>query len=196
MNRHLLLATVAALGTAAPAVAASIVGDSIEIWSEAQLSDTETYKDTVVVIDPGIEYTQSISSDIYHLDFGPSSIELNTLSAWFSPYFNTENDPSSMILRDIDVPGEPGLAIGAIDVDFTRGISVDDSAPDGYPEFSAENVTYTGDSVRIEYGGYRFAEGSRLTIGLEFVSREVPEPATAGLAGLGAIAAMVGRLRR
>ncbi len=63
-----------------PSQAVTIVGDAIDIWSVAQLNAGETYIDTIVVTDPGIEYTSTIVNDIYSLDFGPTSVKLRTIN--------------------------------------------------------------------------------------------------------------------
>lgn len=176
---------------ALPSGAASIVGDQIEIWNTPQLNGVPTFEAAAEVVDPGVEYTATISSDIYHVDLAASSILLTTEAAWFSPWFDSGNAPSSMEIRDINVPGQPGLAISGIDVFYSDNIVTDDSAPLGHPAFSAANVSFTPDSVRLEYGGYRFPEGSEVLVNLHFA----PEPASLAV-GAVAIACLAGRRRR
>ena len=132
----LLVLTLALALTAAPLQAASIVGDTVEIWSVAQSSGSELLVDTVQVIDPGVEYTAKIINDIYELNFGPSSISLSTLDDWYSPWFNSGFPPSQLDFRGIDVPGMPGLSIGGVNVIFSDTIVPEPGAPLGYPAFS------------------------------------------------------------
>ena len=174
-------------------VAQSIVGDTIDIWTVAQSSGTEFFQETVLVVDPGIEYTATILvTDIYDVNIGPTSIVLNTLDEWFSPWFNSGHPPSRLEFRDIDVPGMPGLSTGGVSVLFSDTIVPEDGAPMGYPAFSASNVTFTADSVEIETGPYTFPVGSRIQIDLTFV----PEPGTASLLGSALLAAAMAMRRR
>jgi hypothetical protein len=177
---------------AAPfAAAQSIVGDTIDVWGVAQSNGSEYLHASVQVVDPGVEFTQSIIGDIYDLDFGPSTITLNNIDDWYSPWFNSGHPPTRMEFRGIDVPGMPGLSIGGISVLFSDTIVPEDDAPVGYPAFSADNVTFTGDSVAIEIGPYKFPEGSRIQIDVTFV----PEPTSAVLLGGGLIAGALFRRR-
>jgi hypothetical protein len=152
----------------------TIVGDSIDIWGVAQLNAVETYRDTIIVTDPGVEYTAAIVNDIYTLDFGPTSVVLTTINPWYSPWFNSGNPPSALELRGINVPGEPNLIIGSIDVRITDNIVPEENAPANYPDFSANNVTFGDDFLRIETGPYSFPENSTVLISMNFV----PEPST------------------
>ncbi|TWU00507.1 hypothetical protein Pla108_14590 [Botrimarina colliarenosi] len=195
MSRPLLLsAALLALVPASSAVGATLVGDTVEIWSHAQLNDSESLRDTVAVVDPGVEYTATITSDIYDLDFGPTSITLTTKSPWYSPWFNSGFDPTAQLYRDLDFVGEPDRKIVGVEVEWTGSITPEDNAPLGYPAFSAAAVSWTEDSVRLKTGPYSFAEGSTVTIHL---LTAVPEPGAACLAlGGVAIAATRRRSRR
>jgi hypothetical protein len=168
--------------------APSIVGDTVQIWTVAQLTGDESLQDAVVVVDPGIEYTSTILvTDIYDVNLGPTSIALNTLSDWYSPWFDSGFPPTSLQFRDIDVPGMPWLFIGDVSVIHSDTIVPEPQAPPAYPAFSASNVTFTPDSVSLQIGPYSFPVGSRVQIDLTFV----PEPVSALLlatAVLGAIA--------
>ncbi len=168
--------------------AASIVGDTVEIWGVAQSSGGEFLNDTVQVVDPGIEYTATIvNNDIYDLNIGPASIVLNTLDDWYSPWFNSGFSPSTLEIRDIDVPGMPGLSIGGVSVIFSDTIVPEPGAPMNYPAFSAADVTFTAHSVILQIGPYSFPTGSRVEIDLTFV----PEPGTASLCVCGLLTAVV-----
>ena len=172
--------------------AATIVGDSVEVWGVAQLNGVETHRDTVVVTDPGVEYTSTIINDIYDVDFGPTSVQLTTINAWFSPWFNSGNSPSSLEFRDINVPGDPNLIIGSIDVRFTGNIVPDDSAPANYPDFSENNVSFGDDFIRIETGPYSFPQGSTVLVTMNFI----PEPSTGLLTFFAAIPMLLRRQRK
>ncbi len=173
--------------------AASIVGDTVEIWGVAQSNGGETLRDTVVVVDPGIEYTATIvQTDIYNLDIGPSSIVLDTLSGWFSPWFNSGFPETTLEVRDIDVPGMPGLVIGGVSMIFSDTIVPEAGAPLNYPAFSSSNVSFTDHSVILQTGPYSFPTGSRVQIDITFV----PEPGTATLLVFGGFgAALIVRRR-
>lgn len=158
--------------------ALSIVGDTVEIWGTAQLNGSETLRATVVVADPEIEYTSKIINDIFTIDLGISTIELVTLSAWYSPWFDSGNPPTAQEFRGIQVPANPGLIIGSVDVRFSDSIVPHDSAPVGYPAFSANNVSFGDDFVRLTTGPYLFPENSRVLITMNFI----PEPSSVMLA--------------
>jgi hypothetical protein len=156
----------------------SIVGDMVDIWTHAQSNDVEYFQGSFQVVDPGIEYTSTILvTDIYTVNIGPTSIVLNTLDEWYSPWFNSGFEPSRLEFRDIDVPGKPWLSIGGASMIFSDTIMPEAGAPVGYPAFSADNLSFTADSVALETGPYRFPVGSRVQIDLTFV----PEPGTATL---------------
>jgi hypothetical protein len=178
-----IVLTFALILTAGRSYAApSIVGDTVDIYSVAQSSGSEFLSDTVQVVDPGVEYTATIlNTDIYDLNIGPTSIQLITLSDWYSPWFNSGYPPSSLQIRDIDVPGMPGLSIGGVSVTFSDTIVPEPNAPLNYPAFSAANVSYTANSVMLEIGPYSFPTGARVQIDLTFV----PEPGMASLLGCG-----------
>lgn len=188
-----LIVTFAMVLTAGRTYAApSIVGDTVEIWSVAQSNGNENLQDTVQVVDPGVEYTSTIiNNDIYELNIGSTSILLNTLSDWYSPWFNSGFPPTTLEIRDIDVPGMPGLTIGGVSVIFSDTIVPEPNAPLGYPAFSAANVTFDAHSVALQTGPYSFPTGSRVQIDLTFV----PEPGTAGLLVCGLPLALA-RVRR
>ncbi len=167
--------------------AASIVGDTVEIWGVAQSSGTESLQDTVQVVDPGVEYTATIIGDIYDLNIGPASISLISLDDWYSPWFNSGFPPSALEVRDIDVPGMPGLSIGGVSVIYSDTIVPEQNAPLNYPAFSAADVTFTAHSVILQIGPYSFPTGSRVEIDLMFV----PEPGTASLCICGLLSAVL-----
>lgn len=169
--------------------ASSIVGDTVDIYGVAQLNGSETLRDTVVVVDPGIEYTAVIIDPIYELNIGPASITLNSVAGWFSPWFNSGNPPTTLEIRDINVPGMPGQSIGGVSVIYSETIVPHDSAPVNYPDFSESNVTFTPNSVILQTGPYLFPTGSRVQIDLTFV----PEPSTVLLFLTGSVLALRSR---
>ncbi|WP_145249491.1 PEP-CTERM sorting domain-containing protein [Aeoliella mucimassa] len=163
--------------------APSMVGDYVDLYHFPQYTGVENYSTTVEVVDPGVEYITDLS--LYTLDLSETTIQLTSLSDWYSPYFNTGNDPSKLIIRDIDIPGYSDLSIGSIAVDFSRDITPEDDAPMDWPEFSADNISFSGHEVTISYGGYSFPEDSYVTIDLTFV----PEPGTVTLLLAGCLGA-------
>jgi hypothetical protein len=168
----------------APTVKAqpSMVGDTVLMYSTPQLTGVELFKDAFVVVDPGVEHTSELS--LFSLDFDESTITLTSLNDWHSPYFDSGFAPSSMSLRDIEIPGSPGLRIGAINVLYPREIVRHDDTPEPWPDFSAANFSFGDHEVMLSYGGYEFPQGSQVVISLTFV----PEPSSVVLVGLGCMA--------
>ncbi len=165
---------------------ASMLGDTVEIWGRAQLNGSETLRDTVVVADPGVEYSLSISQDVnYTLDLTSHTIRLDTFNPWFSPWFNSGHEPTALEIRDIDVVGDPEQHIGAVSVSFGGSILPEDNAPPAYAAFSSDNIEFGDDWVRIITGPYLFSDGSFVQIDLTFI----PAPGPAALGGLGLLAA-------
>ncbi len=185
-NRFCVPALALTALTAIPAHA-SMLGDSVEIWGRAQLNGSESLRDTVVVADPGVEYSLSISQDVnFTLDFTSHSIRLDTYVAWFSPWFDSGHEPTAMEIRDIDVVGDPEQYIGAVSVSFGGSIVTEDGAPPAYAAFSADNIEFGDDWVRIITGPYLFDAGSFVQIDLTFV----PAPGAASLFGFAAMGAL------
>lgn len=165
-----------------------LVGDTVSLWRTPQLTGDTTLDSFAIVTDPGYEFESAIGNNtLYTVDLGPTSIRLDSHSSWFSPWFNTGHAPSSIELRDLDFG--PGLAITGVAVSFSSGIGFDDFAPDDLPAFSADNVEFNADTVRILYGGHTFEAGSWIQIDLIVT----PAPASAGLLG---VAGLVGGRRR
>ncbi len=161
-----------------------LIGDTVEIWGRAQLNGSETLRDTVMVVDPGFEYFVTISQDLnYTLDIGADSITLETFSPWFSPWFNSGHEPTALEIRGLDFVGDPSMVIGGVSVMISGVIEPEDNAPMGYAAFSADNVEFGDDWVRIITGPYVFESGSVVQIDLTFV----PAPSALALFGLGSV---------
>ena len=183
--RTMLSSVTLLAGVALPA-GASLIGDEVEIWSRAQLNGNLTFRGDAVVTDPGVEYSLMISQNVnYTVDIDADSIRLETFFPWNSPWFNSGLAPTALEIRDLDFVGDPERTIGAVSASFGGEITVDDFSPENFPAFSADNIEFGDEWVRIVYGGYAFASGSFIDINLTFV----PAPGTAalfGVAGLGA----------
>lgn len=170
----------------------SLVGDTVEYWTHAQLNGQQQLREFGIVTDPGHEFTVDFFGTVwYTLDIGPNSLRLDTYEDWFSPWFNSGFPQTHLEIRDLDWSGAPGTTIVDVIVTYSStGITHEPGAPDDLPAFSAANVSFTADSVRIVVGGYAFAPGSWVNI--EFVT--VPGPGAAGV--LGASGLLAARRRR
>lgn len=188
------MAAIAGLaGMTAAASAQTLVGDTVELWTHPQLTGIATFTGAAAVITPGHEFQSQIQQSVlYTLNVEALSIRLDSFSNWFSPYFNSGHAPSYIEIRDLDFIGEPQRFISGVNVSFSTTITVDDGSPANWPDFSAANVSFTGDSVRISYGGYEFLPGDYVQIDL---LTNVPAPSVAGL-GLVGVAAAMRRRRR
>lgn len=164
---------------------ASLVGDTILRVSQPQLTGVVGDPTFAIVQDPGVEYIEEIiGTPLLNVDVGPDYIRLNSLSSWNSPWFDSGFDPSYYEFRDLDWVGDPDAFIGGVEVDFSRTITPEDFAPMDYPDFSAANVTFNADTVRLSFGGYQFPEGSFVHIQLI----KVPAPTTLGVMACGVLA--------
>lgn len=183
------IAALTTLGLVATGSSASLVGDTVALWATPQLNGTPYLDSFALVVDPGHEFEVGIANTtIYTIDLGPYSMRLDSLSSWYSPWFNSGFAPSSTEVRGMNFG--PGQIITGVNVSFSSTIARHGSSPLDLPEFSADNVTFNADTVRISYGGYAFVEGSFIQIDLIVT----PAPGAAGLlAGLGMLA---GRRRR
>lgn len=175
----------ALLAAGASSTHASMLGDTVEIWGRAQLNGTQYLRDTVVVSDPGVEFSTSIGeNELYRLDLTSHSITMDVTGGFFSPWFNSGHEPTALEIRDINVPDDPEQIIGAVAVSFGGVIEPEDNAPLNYAAFSDANVEFGDDWVRIITGPYHFQSGSFVRVDLTFV----PSPGPAALGALGLIA--------
>lgn len=183
-HRALLLsALVGLMGLTSAAADAGIVGDTVSLWRTAQLTGETTLDSFAIVTHPGHEFSTTIINTIYTVDIGPNFVRLDTLSGWFSPWFNTGFAPSSIEIRDMDFG--PGLWITGVEVSYSSNIVKHASAPADLPFFSADNISFNADTVRLTFGGHEFFEGSWVHINLIVT----PSPAGLGvLAGAGLLA--------
>ncbi len=169
----------------------SLVGDTVQLWSHGQSNGIPEFDAFGIVQDPGHEFTfELLGSLLFTLDVGPDSIRLDTGTEWFSPWFNTGFGQTYQEIRDLDWSGPPGTYIVDVIVTYSSNIVVESGAPDDLPEFSAGNVSFTADSVRIITGGYRFLPGSFVHV--ELVT--APGPGTA--VALGVFGVLSARRRR
>lgn len=159
----------------------SMLGDTVDLYSTPQLTGVEGYRDSFVVVNPDVEYTTEL--ELYDLQLSDTTILLDSQKDWFSPYFNSGFDPSSITLKSLDIPGSPGLRIGSIDVDHSREIVRHENTPEPWPDFSPANVTFGDHEVDISYGGYSFPEGSQVLVTLYFV----PEPGGVAMMLVGSV---------
>ena len=177
---------------AGSAQAASLVGDLIQRVGFAQSSGGISSNDFAIVQDPGVEFidTFPIVGPLDRFDVGPDYIRMDSLTNWFSPWFDNGNPPSYYEFRDLDFSGPPGTVIGGVLVEWSSNIQLSEGAPLGYAPFGAQNVTWNADTVRIQIGPYLFPEGAWVHITLLTV------PAPAGGAMAVAAGLVVARRRR
>jgi hypothetical protein len=177
----LLLSVLAGLTSAT--AHAGIVGDTVSMWRTPQLTGEATLDSFAIVTHPGHEFSTTIINTIYTVDIGPNFVRLDTLSGWHSPWFNTGFAPSSIEIRGMDFG--PGLWITGVEVSYSSNIVKHYSAPADLPFFSADNISFNADTVRITFGGHEFFDGSWVHINLIVT----PSPAGLGvLAGAGLLA--------
>lgn len=162
-----------------PASGQTLVGDTVSFWQVAQLNGESTLDSLAIVTSPLHEFAWVFDgAPIYTWNVEATSIRLDSRFTFYSPYFNSGFAPSSHEIRDLDFVGEPDRFITGVSVTFSDQISVHDSAPIDWPSFSASNVTFTADSVRISMGGYRFPRDSFVQIDL---ITAVPTPGSMAL---------------
>jgi hypothetical protein len=178
----LLLSALAGLTSATSH--AGIVGDTVSMWRTPQLTGEPTLDSFAIVTHPGHEFSSTIGNTVlYTVDIGPNFVRLDSFSNWHSPWFNTGFAPSSIEIRDMDFG--PGLWITGVEVSYSSNIVKHNSAPADLPFFSADNISFNADTVRITYGGHEFFDGSWVHINLIVT----PSPAGLGvLAGAGLLA--------
>lgn len=191
--RLLTVAGILSAGICGTASAQTLVGDTVEFWVQPQLTGIATLDSSAVVVTPGFEFsTEILGETISTLNIEATSIRLDAIRSFNSPYFNTGFDPTYFEIRDLNFVGEPGRYISGVDVSFSRAIGVNQGSPPDWPDFSSDNVTFTADSVRISIGGYDFPEGTFVLVNLI----TVPAPSAVGLLGMGGFVAMGRRRRR
>lgn len=189
LKRVMVMSMISMVASAAGSAGGqTLVGDTVSFWRTAQLNGESTLDGFAIVTSPLHEFGWVLDgTPIYTWNVEATSIRLDARSTFYSPYFNSGFSPSSHEIRDLDFVGEPGRFIAGVNVTFSDQISVHDSAPANWPGFSASNVTFTADSVRISMGGYRFPRDSFVQIDL---ITAVPTPggvallATMGVLGL------------
>lgn len=177
------------LAAACAGASAGLVGDTVALWTTPQLTGEPTLDAFAIVTDPGVEFAQDIAGTlIYTLDLDATSVRLDSYANWHSPWFNSGFAPSSIEIRGMDFG--PGLSITGVEVSYSTNIGRHDSAPDDLPFFSADNISFIGDTVRISYGGHEFFDGSWVQIDL------IVTPAPAGLGVLAGAGLLASRRRR
>lgn len=185
ITRSILLAAACAMVAATGASAQTLVGDTVSWWSQPQLTGVAELRDIAVVTTPAHEFESVIIVDpVSTINVEATSIRLDALSNWYSPYFDTGFAPSYFEIRGLNFVGEPERYISGVEVSFATTISVESGSPANWPNYSAANVSFTADSVRISIGGYEFVQGSYVQVNL---LTAVPAPGAAavfGLAGL------------
>jgi hypothetical protein len=176
------------LALAAPAAAQTLVGDTVQWWRHPQSTGVVSFDSSALVVTPAHEFqTVIIQPNLTStINIEATSIRLDSITSFYSPYFNTGFDPTYFEIRDLDFVGEPQRYIAGVNVSYSTTISVEPGAPINWPNFSAANVTFTADSVRLSIGGYEFPAGSFVHVNL---ITAVPAPSAAVLLGLaGAVA--------
>ncbi len=185
ITRSILLAAACAMVAGASASAQTLVGDAVSWWSQPQLTGVVELRDIAVVTTPAHEFESVILVDpISTINVEATSIRLDSLSNWYSPYFNSGFEPTYFEIRGLNFVGEPERYISGVEVSFATTIAVESGSPANWPNYSAANVSFTANSVRISIGGYEFVEGSYVHVNL---LTAVPAPgavAVLGLAGL------------
>jgi hypothetical protein len=185
--RQMMIGSAFGLTVSTLAWGQTIVGDTVRFWQHSQATGTSVLVGAAVVTSPDHEYATMIdSTTLFRINVEAMSIRLESMVSWNSPYFNSGHSPSSIEIRDLDFVGEPHRFITGVSVSYSSPIGFEQNAPSGYPSFSADNISFTADSVRISYGGYEFPAGSFIHINL---ITAIPTPGATAALGLGALVA-------
>ncbi len=180
-----LISAVIGLTLATTARGQTLVGDTVRFWTQPQSSGIAVLAGAAVVTSPEHEFAEMIdSTPVFRINVEAMSIRLDSREAWNGPFFNTGHSPTWLEIRDLDFIGEPNRFITGVSVAYSNGIGFDQYVPSGYPTFSASNISFTSDSVRISYGGYEFPAGSFIHIDL---ITAIPTPGAAAVLALGAL---------
>ena len=171
--------------------AQTLVGDTVELWAHPQSNGNLNMVGSSLVVSPGFEFEQVIINPISTFNIEATSIRFDAVDDFYGPYFNSGFDPTYYEIRDLDFIGEPDRHIVGVNVSFATTIGIHEDTPMGWPQFSAANVTFTADSVRLSIGGYEFPTGSWVEI--ELITA-VPAPAALGVIAIGGL--FSGRRRR
>lgn len=167
ITRSILLAAACAMVAGTGASAQTLVGDAVSWWSQPQLTGVVELRDIAVVTSPAHEFESVIFVDpISTINIEATSIRLDTHLNWYSPYFNSGFAPTYFEIRGLNFVGEPERYISGVEVSFATTIAVESGAPANWPNYSAANVSFTADSVRISIGGYEFVQGSYVHVNL------------------------------
>lgn len=164
----------AVLIAASGAAQASLIGDSVQIQSAHPNSASRNSTDVVIVgaaheIDcPGsFAACNSPANPILlagdFIDIGASTIQISfaTAASFAAADFN------GWIFSDLD----PGFVIGSV------------ALTSSFAGFGPSNVSFTGNSVSLNFAGLTSTGPGAVTV--ELISQSVPEPATAALLLLG-----------
>ena len=169
MNRLRMALTVLALGTSSAAGAQSFDGATLNYQYYFPNSGTEylAADNGSFVVGPGLE-VDNVSDDRATLDISGSNIFIDFISNsnWTSTTFNgwvlsDETDSLAAIL----------------------GVSIDPASNLG--GFSMSNISFTNDSITVNWQGLNFTDSTVLSLNVAFGNSAVPEPGTWAMMLLG-----------
>jgi PEP-CTERM motif len=186
MNTRLFsLIAAAMLALGSQSASASLIGDTA---TYQRIFDGSPFSNSTALI--------TASSPDFVEASGGMAADADAFSVSFrstSPFgsnFGVGSPTQFLLFSDLDFVGEPTRFITGIDVVISGSIT-----PNGLGSldpFSASNVSFTADSVKIIVGGYRFSSGASITVNLltNLDNAAIPEPGTlallaAGLLGIG-----------
>jgi hypothetical protein len=172
---------------------AAIIGDTVQY--QRVFGSAIVASQSATVVTPFAEFSEiggqiqmNVEADYLLFSSTVSFARFNTASP---PPFNAIEQ--YIEVTDIDWIGEPTRSITGVVVSFGGSIV----PQGGNAAFSASDVTFTGDSVRIYVGGQNFSAGSFIRVNLVTESTAaVPETASLAIwSGLG-IAGLIAARRR
>lgn len=174
------------------AVAGALLALGNEGASASLIGDTATYQrvfngspfvDTtgIVSVSPNdfLEATSGVNVDA-------DAFSVSLRISGFGVNFGAGSPLQYLLSSDLDFVGEPTRFISGIDVVINGNITPNGSG--SLDPFSAANVSFTEDSVKIVVGGYQFTIGTTVTVNLQTTlddAQGIPEPGTLALLATG-----------
>jgi hypothetical protein len=167
MRRSILGVMLAGLPSAlflmgSPATAGSLYGDTVTCAITGSGSFTCNQASAIAGPGPEFQFGNGLASEFFSVDFGTSDVLLTVLA---------NNSLGGTIFNSTDTTNA-----------FTTAYLISAS---GFTGFSSSNISLSGGLLQVNLIGTSSTTGSTIDIGLA-----TPEPATAGLVGIGSMLLM------